>query len=55
MKVGYFTQAHFRWECGTNENANGLNREYIPKGIEIPEGHKISAGHSDELNDRPVL
>jgi IS30 family transposase len=50
----YFCDAHSPWQRGTNENTNGLLRDYFPKGAELahisPEELRRVA---DELNDRP--
>ena len=50
----YFPEPHQPWKRGSNENINGLLREYFPKGKDISgiEDEYIQA-KVDELNHRP--
>jgi transposase, IS30 family len=50
----YFADPHAPWQRGSNENTNGLLREYFPKGVDLarytPE--QVAAA-AEQLNDRP--
>jgi transposase, IS30 family len=50
----YFCDAHSPWQRGSNENMNGLLRDYFPKGSDLrsvsPEELERVA---DEINNRP--
>ena len=49
----YFAHAHSPWERGTNENTNGLLREYFPKGTDITGDISYLNAVADEINGRP--
>jgi IS30 family transposase len=49
----YFAHAHSPWERGTNENTNGLLREYFPKGTVITDDQTYLDLVACELNNRP--
>lgn len=50
----YFAQPYHSWERGTNENTNGLIRQYLPKGMCFRElTQRQCDAIEGELNDRP--
>ena len=53
MKI-YFARPYCSWQRGTNENTNGLVRQYLPKGTDLTaySHHEVAAIQSS-LNDRP--
>jgi IS30 family transposase len=50
----YFCDAHSPWQRGSNENTNGLLRDYFPKGTDLTNISPTDMQQvADELNDRP--
>ena len=50
----YFADAYSSWQRGTNENTNGLLRQFIPKSMDILELSRTAlAFYTEQLNNRP--
>ena len=50
----YFAHAYSSYERGTNENFNGLLREFIPKGSSLKElNQNLLEDYTKAINERP--
>ena len=50
----YFARPYHAWERGTNENTNGLVRQFFPKGLDLRQVTAQQVAAAEHLlNNRP--
>ena len=50
----FFCDPHSPWQRGSNENTNGLLRQYFPKGVDLTSLTRAELSDvQDSLNSRP--
>jgi IS30 family transposase len=50
----YFAEPYKAWQRGANENANGLIRQFFPKGADLAKVHQAEVARvQDLMNNRP--
>jgi len=50
----YFCDPHSPWQRGSNENTNGLDRQYFPKGTNLNQhSRERPAEVAAKINGRP--
>ncbi len=50
----YFCDLRSPWQCGSNENTNGLLRQYLSKGVDVSELSQIKLNAiARQLKERP--